>query len=448
MKVGIIGGGAAGLSAGYHLAKRGVEVHLFEREAALGGLAGSFLLDGGYVEKYYHFICLDDRAYLALLSELGLSHRLRWKLTDMGQYYNGSLYSFGRPYDLLFFPHLSWKDKFRFGVQIMRIKSAHWEDWKKIESVPVDRWLQETFGTEVYRVLHEPMIRLKFGKYRENLSAAWMWARIHRVGKSRTKVRQREKVGYVEGGSQIIMDALGEEIHKRGGTIRLEASVEKLLYGGDAAQGITVNGKDEFFDAVISTVPLPAFLRLIPPALTGEYWQKLRRIESIGVMCVFLRVSKNISKFFWININDPRIELAGVIQYTNLNPLPHLNGDHIIYLPQYLPSTAEKFARPNDEIIREYLGYLKLLNPSFSEDQVKQALVFRDKYAQPICETGFTKDIPEIKTPLEGLYLTDSSQLHPDDRTISNSLGLGERAAALVVAQQERSARTTSYAAT
>jgi len=37
-----------------------------------------------------------------------------------------------------------------------------------------------------------------------------------------------------------------------------------------------------------------------------------------------------------------------------------------------------------------------------------------------------------MRTPAKGLYLTDSSQLHPDDRTISNSLGLGKTAASLI----------------
>src|SRR4029079_8590366 len=108
------------------------------------------------------------------------------------------------------------------------------------------------------------MIRLKFGKYKEKLSASWMWARIHRLGRSRTKIRQREKVGVVEGGSQIMMDALGEEIRKRGGNIQLKASVEGLLIEEERAKGVIVNGEKKYYDAVISTVPLPAFLRLIP----------------------------------------------------------------------------------------------------------------------------------------------------------------------------------------
>jgi protoporphyrinogen oxidase len=276
------------------------------------------------------------------------------------------------------------------------------------------------------------MVRLKFGKYKEKLSAAWMWARIHRLGRSRTKLRQREKVAYVEGGSQTIMDALGDRIRANRGTIHLNASVQSLIVENGRIRGIIVDGKEQLYDTVISTVPLPAFLRLIPPDLQGEYWNKLRNIESIGVLCVFLRTTKSFSNFFWINISDPRIQLAGLIEYTNLNPLRHLGGDSILYLPQYLPSTVEKFSAPDREIIHEYLGYLKLINPNFAEHYVKEAFVFREKYAQPICEVGFTKDIPSMKTPLDGLYLTDSSQLHPDDRTISNSIGLGIKVAEMV----------------
>jgi protoporphyrinogen oxidase len=227
------------------------------------------------------------------------------------------------------------------------------------------------------------------------------------------------------------MDALGEEIRKRGGNIFLNASVESLIVEDEIAKGIVVNGEKRIYDAIISTIPLPAFLRLIPESVQGPYWNHLRNIDSIGVVCVFLRTTMPFSKYFWINISDPRIELAGVIEYTNLNPLSHLGGDSIIYLPQYLPSQVEKFSKPNNEIINEYVGYLKIINPLFDHQYIKEAFVFREKYAQPICEVGFTRDMPEMRTPLHGLYLTDSSQLHPDDRTISNSLGLGKKVAAL-----------------
>lgn len=43
-----------------------------------------------------------------------------------------------------------------------------------------------------------------------------------------------------------------------------------------------------------------------------------------------------------------------------------------------------------------------------------------------------------MKSTVRGLIVTDSSQLHPEDRTVANSVGLGTRAAALAVAAGER----------
>ncbi|MBC7243108.1 MAG: FAD-dependent oxidoreductase, partial [Anaerolineae bacterium] len=71
-RVAIIGGGIAGLTAAYELARQGIAVTLYEKEHVLGGLASSFPLDDGYLERYYHFICLNDQEYFQMLAELGL----------------------------------------------------------------------------------------------------------------------------------------------------------------------------------------------------------------------------------------------------------------------------------------------------------------------------------------------------------------------------------------
>ena len=52
MKVGIIGGGVGGLAAGYELAKVGHTVELFERAPFLGGLASTFDVGGGRLERF------------------------------------------------------------------------------------------------------------------------------------------------------------------------------------------------------------------------------------------------------------------------------------------------------------------------------------------------------------------------------------------------------------
>ena len=63
------------------------------------------------------------------------------------------------------------------------------------------------------------------------------------------------------------------------------------------------------------------------------------------------------------------------------------------------------------------------------EPPAPDAAVFRDRYAQPICLTDYRQTTPAFTTPVKGLYLTDSCQLHPHDRSISGSFGLGRQAA-------------------
>jgi len=441
LKVGIIGGGVAGLSAAYELSKRGLKVTLYEKSHVLGGLASFFPLDDGFIERYYHFICLGDKPLFSLLEELKIKDKLKWIKTRMGLFYNGELYPFGSPTDLIKFPHITLREKLKFGFALMEIKSRKADDWKEIENIPSPEWLISKFGKNIYEILHEPLIRLKFGTYASKLSAAWMWARIHRIGKSRTKLTQREILGYIEGGTKTLIDKLEAEIINHGGEIIKETPVSSIELSSDPPvlgqtglklKGLKINSQTIEFDAVISTVPSPEFLALLP-YLNGTYWENLKKIDSIGVMCVLMKIKKSLTENFWLNISDKRISLAGVIEYTNLNPCHFLNGGKIIYLPQYLPSSDERFSWSDSKIISQYMEYLNIIRRDFREEDVKAAYVFRDKYAQPICEVGFSKIMPGIKTPIKGLYVTDSSQLHPDDRTISNSIDLGRKATNLIL---------------
>ena len=67
MRVGIIGGGVAGLAAAYHLTKEGHFAEVFEVAPFLGGQASTFDVFGGQLERGYHHLFTNDDAILDLM---------------------------------------------------------------------------------------------------------------------------------------------------------------------------------------------------------------------------------------------------------------------------------------------------------------------------------------------------------------------------------------------
>jgi protoporphyrinogen oxidase len=420
----VIGGGPAGIKAAHVLAKGGADVTLLESGPLLGGLAGSFDVQGVRIERYYHFICKGDDELVATLAELGLSHKLRWRDSRMAYFVDGTLYPFLTPLELLRFGPLSLLNRVRAGLAV---KLAQRMTEEAVAPEKATLWLRKLFGQEAYRVIWEPLMRFKFAEHAPEISAAWIWARMVRLSRSRTSA-WREELGYIEGGSQVVLEGLGRDLVARGGRIVLNADVEQILIEAGRARGVRVGGETLAAETVISTVTTSRFLKLAA-GLDGPYVQGLQRIPTIGIFCLFLRLKRAVTPFFWVNTNDPRVPFAGMIEYTNLNPVPELQGDHVLYVPQYLSADDPRYSQSDEEVLGKYADALALINPAFDRSWIRFAAVFRDRYAQPICLTDYRTTTPAIATPIPNLFLTDSCQLHPHDRTISGSFGLGLEAA-------------------
>ena len=419
-RVVVIGGGPAGLKAAHTAIKGGASVTLLESGPILGGLASSFDVQGTRIERYYHFICKGDDHLQDTLVELGLSDRLHWRDSRMAYFVDGALYPFLTPLELLQFAPLRPVDRLRAGIALKRAQRMREEDLAPRRAI---EWLKEMFGERAYRVIWEPLMRFKFAEHAPEVSAAWIWARMVRLSRSRTSA-WREELGYLEGGSQVVLDALARDFERRGGRVARNADVEAILFEGGRATGVRAGGETIPADAVISTVTTSRFLKLAA-ALEGPYIEGLRRIPTVGIFCLFLRLTERVTPFFWVNANDPRVPFAGMIEYTNLNPLPELGGDRVLYVPQYLSADDPRYAQTDEEVLRSYTDALALINPAFDRRWIRFSAVFRDRYAQPICLTDYRTTTPAIQTPVPNLFLTDSCQLHPHDRTISGSFGLG-----------------------
>ena len=420
-KVAILGAGPMGLAVAYQLARDGYKPVIFEADDRVGGMTASFDFSGLKIERYYHFHCISDRAFLKILDELGLSDRMRWVPTKMGYWYLGKLQSWGNPLALLKFQGLSLFAKIRYGLHAYIATKRN--DWKPLDKINAIDWIRCAVGEEAYEVLWRRLFDYKFYEFSTNLSAAWIWSRIRRIGRSRYDLF-REKLGYLEGGSDTLLNAMYVDIVSHGGEVRLKTPITKVLLDGGRVVGVETPFTNEKFDVVISTIPLP-YVPQVMPDLPEDILKKFQSVKNIAVVCVIAKLRKSLTENFWLNTNDPEMDIPGIVEYSNLRPLEHA----VVYVPFYMPGEHPNFAQPDSYFLDKVIKYFKKINPGLGEDDIMDVRASRYRYAQPIGVPGYLETIPKAALPIEGLWVADTSYYYPEDRGISESIDFGRKMA-------------------
>jgi len=416
-----------GLAVAYQLSQDGHHPVLFEADDRVGGMTATFDFGGLTIERFYHFHCISDHAFLEMLIELGIADKMRWIETKMGYWYQESLQPWGNPFSLLRFQGLSLIAKFRYGLHAFLCTKR--TDWRPLDKLTATSWIKRWVGDEAYELLWRRLFDYKFYQYAEHLSAAWIWSRIRRIGRSRFNLF-REKLGYLEGGSDTLLQALKIAILAKGGEIRLKTPVSKVMIEQGMVTGVLVAEKIEPFDKVISTIPLP-FVPRIFPDLPRPILDQFLQVKNIAVVCVIAKLKKSVTENFWLNTNDPEMDIPGLVEYSNLRPL----AQTVVYVPFYMPYEHPKFKEPDQAFLDKVRRYLKKINKDLCDDDFIDLRASRYRYAQPLCFPGHLESLPPVALPIKGLWVADTSYYYPEDRGISESIEFGRNMAKMAIDQ-------------
>jgi protoporphyrinogen oxidase len=416
-----------GLAAAYRAAKNGHEVTLLEAAPEPGGMAGHFDFDGLSLERFYHFVCKTDQPTFDLMQELGIATKLHWRPTSMGFFSGNKVHNWGDPLALLRFPRWGLIDKLRYGL--FAFVCVRRNSWPAIEHESAHDWIIRWCGQSIYDNFWKPLFAHKFYEYSENISAAWIWTRIRRIGRSRKSIFQ-EELGYIEGGTITLVNALIDGIREHGGSIQLGQPVRQVLVEEGRVTGVETldrNGNVHRYpaDAVICTTPTP-FVSAMVPDLPPDWKLRYDAIHNIGVICAIFKLTRSVTPHFWVNISEPDIEIPGVVEFSHLRDV---GGHTIVYVPYYMPVTRPKFSWPDEDLLAEALACLRRINPELNDTHIVATKVARLRHGQPICEPGFAAKIPPIQSPIAGLQIADTCYYYPEDRGIAESVRLGSEMA-------------------
>ncbi len=415
MKIAVIGAGFTGLSTAYQLSKKGHRVYLFEKDKNPGGLAIGFRKKEWKwsLEQHYHHWFTNDKTVLSLAKEFGYKVIIKRPKTSI--YIKGAITQLDSPRDVLAFSPLSLIDRFRMGVVIALFKYN--PVWKPLEKFNAAVTLPKLMGRKPYMLIWEPLFVNKFGKYKNDISLAWFWARI----KKRTS-----SLAYPHGGYLEFAQTFSKKVEKLGTKTFYQTPVERIEKDGDKIR-VHFNGNSEIFDKVVVTLPSFLFLK-IAKELPHDYQQKLKGLNGLGAINLVLRLKEPFLKdnTYWLNICEKNAPIMSIVEHTNFMDKKFYNNEHLVYLGNYLPADHRYMKMNAKELLKEYDPLLRKINPDYKKNIINLE-VFKAPFAQPIIPANYSKMIPPFKTPIKNLYLANIAQVYPWDRGTSYAIELGEK---------------------
>lgn len=433
----IIGGGYTGLIASYELSKKGKKVTIIEKEEELGGLARSFDVGSGVqLERFYHHWFTNDKHIIELIDELGLSKNIIWNETNTGMYYSNNFYKLSSPLDLLKFTALSFIERIRLGL--LTIKARYIKDWRKLEDYTAKEWLIENAGNRVYEVVWEPLLKGKFGIYKDKVSAVWIWNKLKLRGGSRDK-KGGEALAYYKGGFAALTEELEKTIAANGVEFVKMSVVNKIRHDNNIVTGIELDSGEVInCDKIISTVALPILNNIysnsdfISNKEVETYREKISTIQYIGNICLVLVLNRSLSNTYWTNVNDPDFPFVALIEHTNFEPSTTYSGKHIVYLSKYLPITDELYKMNKNQLLEFSLPFIKKMFNQFEDEWLEEVYLWKEAYSQPIVTKNYSHKIPEYQSPVNGLYVSCMAQIYPEDRGTNYAVMQGKKVAGII----------------
>ena len=190
---------------------------------------------------------------------------------------------------------------------------------------------------------------------------------------------------------------------------------------------------------VLSTVS-PGLMQQLAPDLPANYLSQLKKLKSMGAIVMTVALGRQLMEgTYWVNVpKNAGLPFLALVEHTNMIDPSHYAGDHLLYIGNYLDADHRYFSMSQDELLAEFLPHMAKFNPAFQPNWVTGAWMHKAKYAQPVPPVGYAQMIPDLRTPLAGLYFASMSQVYPWDRGTNYAVEIGHKVAKLMQADLEK----------
>ncbi len=405
--VAVLGGGPAGLTAGYRLAQRGKPVIVFEAEDQVGGIAKTEVRDG------YRF-------------DLG-GHRFFTKSQEVDDLWHEVMKE-----EFLKRPRMSriyWNGKFLQypleGMDVIKklgpvelalcLASYMWAVVKpKGKEESLEDWVSNRFGKRLYQHFFKTYTEKVWGVPATELRAEWAAQRIKGLsffsaaksaffGNKGNKIKSLiSEFHYPRFGPGQMWETMCDEIIALGGEVRMNTPVESIEIEDGRVVAVYAGGERVECSEVISSLPLRDTVRLADPApghVVRRAGEGLRYRDFLTVSLVV--DGEDLFPDNWIYIHEPGVEVGRIQNFRSWSPWMVPDPSKASVGMEYFCNQGDELWDANDEdLIEMAKGELEKLGLARAE-QVERGFVTRVPLAYPVYDEEYAEHVAAIRSWLE-----------------------------------------------
>lgn len=411
-RVVIVGGGPAGLTAGYELInKHDIQPIILEKLDKVGGIARTENYKGFHFDMGGHrFYTKSDEVNRFWHDVMGDSFLLRPRLSRI--YYNKKFFDYPlKPLNAL--SGLGFVQSTLIGLSYLR-----WQLFPYREEDTFEQWVTNRFGRRLFQTFFKSYTEKVWGISTSELKAEWAAQRIKNLDLRAAVVNMFIKNGnsitslieqfhYPRQGPGMLWNIVKDGIESHGGQVRLKSNVVSFNRNGNRIESVVVsscNGNVEEIPGTdfISSMPIPAFINGLNPPAPDHVVEAANKLKFRDFLTVCLIINKpDLFPDNWIYIHYPEVKVGRIQNFKNWSP--DMVPDHAktsLGLEYFCNQGDELWNMPDEELIELGSREIEMIKLAKYEDVVDGA-VFRVENTYPVYDSDYKEYLSVVRQYLD-----------------------------------------------